>query len=177
MWDDVREVVSEEEMRADKKATVTGGRWAVHEGDNEAPNVRAQYVATEANREASMVFDASTPPLEANKLRFAQFAHRQTLRGKKAKLMFIDVTETYCNASPTISIYVKLPKELVLAKGSYVRLLRCGDGARDAGMLWEEAYSEISVQAGFRRGKESPRAFATQSDKSPWFATGKISLL
>ena len=70
--DRVWEVVSEEEMRADSKATATGGRWVVHnKGDNESPNVRARYVATEVNREANMDFYAATPPLEAKKLLFA----------------------------------------------------------------------------------------------------------
>ena len=73
--------------------------------------------------------------------------------------MFIDITKAYFNALPTRSIYVRLPKELGLPKNSYGRLLRCCYGTRDAGMLWEEAYSEILIQAGFRRGQASPTCF------------------
>ena len=54
---------------------------------------------------------------------------------------------------------MRVPKELGLQPGTVGRLDRCCYGARDAGMLWEEADAEILTQACFSRRKSSPCVF------------------
>lgn len=39
------------------------------------------------------------------------------------------------------------------------RLLRCANGTKDAGALWEDTYAEVLVSLGFARGKASPCCF------------------
>ena len=39
------------------------------------------------------------------------------------------------------------------------RMKRCVYGTRDAGMIWEECYSQALTQMGFRRGVASPCCF------------------
>ena len=43
--------------------------------------------------------------------------------------------------------------------GTVGKLVRCCYGTRDAGMLWEEAYAKVLVDAGFIRGRASPCCF------------------
>ena len=38
-------------------------------------------------------------------------------------------------------------------------LLRCCDGTRDAGPLWEDAYANAFVSKGFQQGRSSPCVF------------------
>lgn len=157
----VWELTSEEEARKDPAAIITGGRWVNrNKGDNKTPKVRCRYVATEVNTESNMDFYAATPPLEAKRMLFSMFAQQGMDRSKrKKKLLFIDITKAYFNAAPTRSIFVKVPRELGLPKGTVGRLTRCCYGTRDAGMLWEETYAEVLEQACFVRGKACPRVF------------------
>ena len=75
-------------------AKVIGGMWVMtNKGDEEAPKIRCRYVATEVNLQGDVSFYAATPPLEAKKLLFSQFARRRTQNGKILKLSLIDVTK------------------------------------------------------------------------------------
>ena len=84
---------------------------------------------------------------------FSHYAHHPTRAGVKQKLMFIDVKKAYFNAIPSRAIFVRVPRELGLPKGTVGRLIRCCYGTRDAGMLWEETYSSILTDACFIRGQ------------------------
>ena len=95
-------------------------------------------------------FYAATPPLENKRLLFSQWATERTRGGKALKLSFVDIVKAYFNGRPTRSLYVRLPKELGLAKGVVGKLTRCLYGTRDAGAMWEECYTSCLVSIGFR---------------------------
>ena len=83
----------------------------------------------------------------------------QTSRWEPLQLSFVDVTEAYFNAKPTRSLYVKLPPELALPHYAIGKLERCCCGTRDAGALWEQTYTAVLCDMGFRRSKSSPCVF------------------
>ena len=56
-------------------------------------------------------------------------------------------------------MHLFLPREMGLGSKAVAHLKRCVYGTRDAGMLWEECYSEALVQMGFRRGLANPCCF------------------
>ena len=74
--DTVLELATPEEVKQDVCAVVVGGRWVLcNKGDTTAPKICAQFVATEANHAHDVAFYAATPPLEAKRLIFNDFAH------------------------------------------------------------------------------------------------------
>ena len=106
------------------------------------------------------MFAASTPPLEAKKLLFSMMASlRKDAKGRPLELAFIDVKKAYFNAVPKRVIHLVPPKELGLPAGYVARLRRCAYGTRDAGLLWEETYSDRLTDMGFTRGTASPCVF------------------
>lgn len=108
--------------------------------------------------EQNDAFYASTPPLEAKKMLFSQFASERRRGGKPLRLCFVDVRKTYFNGRSARNIFVHLPKELGLAPNILAKLVRCAYGCRDASHIWEECYS-AALSAGFKLGKGSPCCF------------------
>ena len=111
---------------------------------------------------------AAMPPLEAKKTLFALAAPklkgRTTKRGKKMKLMFIDVRKAHLNAKvdEAEDIYVELPEEAG-AYGKCGKLWRWLYGMRGAAQGWEADYTERLESIGFKRGKASPAVFHSES--------------
>ena len=119
-----------------------GTRWVLcNKNDSADPDIRARPVAQEISTFADDSYYAATPPLEAKRLLFSQWATEQWRGGKRLKLSFVDVRKAYFNARPTRRLYVKLPCELGLGKEVVARLERCMYGTRDAGALWESCYT------------------------------------
>ena len=89
---------------------------------------------------------AAMPPLEAKKTLFALAAPklkgRTTRRGRKMKLMFIDVRKAHLNAKvdDAQDIYVELPEE-AQANGKCGKLLRWLYGMRGAAQRWEKEFT------------------------------------
>ena len=105
-------------------------------------------------------FYASTPPLEAKRMLFSDFAtRRKDSKGRWLKISFIDVVKAYFNALPKRNICVRLPKEMGMRNGIYGKLVRCMYGTRDAAHLWENCYSDALIAIGFVAGKASPCCF------------------
>ena len=81
-----------------------------NKGDAENPDIRARLVAREINKvdHIDKCF-ASTPPLEAKKLLFAQYAKERAWSSKPLKLSVVDVRKAYFNAtvSRRMSRYLK----------------------------------------------------------------------
>lgn len=136
-------------------------RWVMcNKGDDAHPDVRARLVACEINNDKSQAFFASTPPLEALKFLFSDFSSRRWhTDGSALQISFIDIRKAYFNATPTRNLCLAFPKELGIPRGYCGHLLRCVYGTRDAGLLWEECYSNILLELGFKRGVASPCCF------------------
>ena len=137
-----------------KEAKVIRTRWVItNKGDDSEPDIRARLVAQEINTRKSDEYFASTPPLEAKRLLLSQFATQRSLPdGRALEMSFIDIKKAYFNAIPRRQLHLFLPREMGLGPRAVARLKRCVYGTRDAGMRWEETYSQALLDLGFRRG-------------------------
>ena len=134
--------------------------WVMaNKGDSSEPDVRARLVGCEVNKggEKESAFHASTPPLEAKKMLFSEFASRP--RKSKPRISFVDIRKAYFNGKPTRNIFMMLPKELGLAPNMVGKLVRCAYGCRDAGHIWELRYRSALESMGFITGVASPCCF------------------
>ena len=139
-----------------------GCRWVnCNKGDLTNPDVRCRLVAQEVNHGdgPTDAFYAATPPLEAKRLLFSQWATERKRDGQNLKLSFVDIRKAYFNGRPKRSLYVRLPPELGLPKSTVAKLERCMYGTRDAGAIWETCYVDCLVGMGFVQGNGSPCCF------------------
>ena len=136
-------------------------RWVItNKGDAEAPDVRARLVACEINDGKTDAYFASTPPLEAKRILFSEYASRRwSKQGDPLMLSFVDIKKAYFNATPKRNVHLQFPKELGAPQGKIAHLLRCCYGTRDAGLLWEDTYAACLESMGFKRGVANPCCF------------------
>ena len=95
--------VSYDEAKEDPELITIGSRWVnCNKADAERPDVRCRLVGQETNRGTggSDDFYAATPPLEAKRLLFSQWAMERVRRGKTLKLSFVDIKKAYFNGVP-----------------------------------------------------------------------------
>ena len=154
--------VTTEEAMQDTDGKIVGCRWVnCNKGDLEDPDVRCRLVAQEVNHGDSPndAFYAATPPLEAKRLLFSQWATEQKRGGKFLKISCVDIRKAYFNGIPKRSMYVRLPPELGLPRNILGKLKRCMYGTRDAGAIWEQCYVDCLVGMGFKQGLGSPCCF------------------
>ena len=153
--------VTLQEAKQDEDGKIVGCRWVnCNKGDADNPDVRCRLVAQEVNNgTVNDDFYAATPPLEAKRLLFSQWATERTRGGQKLKLSFVDIRKAYFNGVPTRNLYVRLPPELGLPRETLGKLVRCMYGTRDAGAIWETCYVDCLVQMGFVQGVASPCCF------------------
>ena len=153
--------VTLDEARQDPEGKIVGCRWVnSNKGDSESPDIRCRLVAQEVNNGGeSPDFYAATPPLEAKRLLFSEWATERTRRGQKLKLSFVDIRKAYFNGVPTRNIYIRLPPELGLPRETLGKLARCMYGTRDAGAIWEQCYVDCLTKIGFQQGVASPCCF------------------
>ena len=147
---------------ADPDGKLVGCRWVnCNKGDISDPDVRCRLVAQEVNHGdgPTDAFYAATPPLEAKRLLFSQWATERRRGGQNLKLSFIDIKKAYFNGRPKRSLYVRLPPELGLPRNTVAKLERCMYGTRDAGAIWETCYVDCLVDMGFVQGSGSPCCF------------------
>lgn len=141
---------------------IVRSRWVMaNKGDADEPDVRARLGGCEVNKNGKKndAFYASTPPLEAKKMLFSEFASERKRKGKPLRLSFVDVRKAYFNGRPTRNIFMRFPKELGIAPNLVGKLIRCAYGCKDAGHIWEECYRAALLSMGFVAGKESPCCF------------------
>ena len=106
----------------DSSGYIAGTRWVLcNKQDASDPDVRARLVAQEISTHPDDSFYAATPPLEAKRLLFSQWASEQYREGSRLKLSFIDVRQAYFNGIPSRRLYVKFPPEMGLDKGYVAR--------------------------------------------------------
>ena len=84
---------------------------------------------------------------------------RQLPDGRPLEVSFIDIRKAYFNGIPRRNLHLFLPREAGLGPKAVAHLLRCVYGTRDAGMIWEDCYSQALVNLGFRRGIANPCCF------------------
>ena len=160
----VWEVTTASAVRNRPDSKLIGGRWVLcKKGDVENPRIRARWVATEVNTGNDVTFYAATPPLDANRLLFSKYAHQRRKRGPKLQISLCDITKAHVNATPSRDLFVRLPKEMGLPSNHVGHLLRCCYGTRDAGSLWEGAYTQIVLGMGFEQGRSSPLRLSTST--------------
>ena len=151
-----------EEAVNDPEGKIIGSRWVnCNKGDAENPDVRCRLVGQEINNGSGGCEDfyAATPPLEAKRLLFSEWASKKVWHGKKLKLSFVDIKKAYFNGTPTRNLYVRLPVELGLPKNTLGKLIKCMYGTRDAGAIWEQCYVDCLIDLGFQQGIASPCCF------------------
>ena len=154
--------VSTEEAMRDTGGKVVGCRWVnCNKGDAENPDVRCRLVAQEVNHGdgPTDAFYAATPPLEAKRMLFSQWATERKRQGRHLKISCVDIKKAYFNGKPKRNLYVRLPPELGLPRGTLGKLMRCMYGTRDAGAIWEQCYVDCLVGMGFAQGLGSPCCF------------------
>ena len=72
--------------------------------------------------------------------------------------MVQDVKKAYFYAPATRDVYIELPPERA-QPGMCANLHKSLYGTRDAALNWSQAYSEVLVKLGFRKGRSSPCMF------------------
>ena len=159
--DRVWEVESKEDLLNNPDHMFVRSRWVnCNKGDAMNPDIRARLVACEVNRgDKHDAFFASTPPLEATKMLFAQYAKERTRAGQKLRLSFVDVRKAYFNGIPKRAIYMAFPREMGMPSHLVAKQVRCVYGTRDAGAIWEDTYRGALELLGFESGSASPCCF------------------
>ena len=142
----------------DPDGKVIGSRWVnCNKNDINDPDVRCRLVAQEINLHHDDSFYAATPPLEAKRMIFSEWASTQDVY---RQLSFIDVKKAYFYGVPDRNLYIRFPPELGMPKTIVGKLVRCMYGTRDAGSIWEGCYTKCLVDLGFEQGVASPCCFS-----------------
>ena len=102
---------------------------------------------------------SATPPVEL--MRF--MLSRQTTRredGKERKTIYLDVKKAHLAPLCDQDVYVDLPAEAEVKDDECGKLVHWLYGCRPAAQAWEEHYSALLGEGGFRRLRSVPVAFA-----------------
>ena len=124
--DKVWEIETRDDMMQIDDHVFVRSRWVMcDKGDADNPDIRARLVACELNKgDKHDSFFASTPPLEAKKMLFAQFTQERHRNGKPLRLSFVDVRKAYFNGIPKRPLYMAFPKELGLPANLVAKQVR-----------------------------------------------------
>ena len=99
--------VDTKEAMNDPDGKLVGCRWVnCNKGDLSDPDVKCWLVAREVNHGdgPTDAFYAATPPLEAKRLLFSQWAEERKRRGEYLQLSFVYIR--YFNGKLKISLYI-----------------------------------------------------------------------
>ena len=84
------------EAQNDAEGKIVGSRWVTcNKNDIDDPDVRCGLVAQEVNLHADDRFYAATPPLEAKRFLFSQWATEEKRNAERLQPSFVDVKKTY----------------------------------------------------------------------------------
>ena len=148
-------------------------RWVdVNKGDDLTPNYRSRLVARQlkAADMSGKSYFAPAPPLEALRTVICMAMTRAKNHipdwnpesPTRVQISLIDVKRAYFNASIDAhapATFVELPKEDPDCVDKCARLLRHMYGTRAAADGWQEEYSTLLVNLGFKQGDASPNVF------------------
>ena len=122
--------------------------------------MRARLVACEVNTFKTDEYFASTPPLEAKKLLFSEYA---TL-ARRPEHASDEIVVSF-DGVPRRNAHLAFPKQLAMPDHLVAHLKRCVYGTRDAGAIWEDCYASALTDMGFERGTASPCCFYNPSQR------------
>jgi len=127
-----------------------------------APMVRARWVARDFKspheKDREDLFSAS-PPIELIRLMLSRQATRRS-DGRERKTMYLYIKKAHLAPKCDQDVYVDLPSEADVQEDECGKLIHWLYGCRPAAQAWEEHYSELLVQHGFKRLKSVPVAFS-----------------
>jgi hypothetical protein len=155
-------VKREEAWRVTGKAPIST-KWVDTDKTHGAgkPMVRSRWVARDfkdpKEKDREDLFSA-TPPLEMIRLMISRQA---TVRadGKERKTMYLDIKKAHLAPLCKIDVYVELPVEAGVQDDECGKLMHWLYGCRPAAQAWEEHYSALLVDNGFKRLTTVPVAF------------------
>ena len=127
----------------------------------EEDNYRSRLVAMEFKRGNTAEYFSATPPLEMMRTILSSAASSKTGSESDKVVLYLDVRRAYFHAPSKRPTFVEIPKED--DRGSNVGM--CGRlraslyGTRDAADNWAQAYGDLLIGLGLRKGKSSPCLF------------------
>lgn len=137
-------------------------RWIdINKGDEQRPAYRSRLVIQEIRQSHIEAIFAATPPLESVRmlLSLQRTGNRRDHRGRRKKVMFIDIRRAHWCAKIFRLVYVRLPDEAGLPEGTCGRLNKAMYGCRDAAACWELEITDFFTCNGFAPGLGSPVLF------------------
>ena len=138
---------------------VIGTRWVCcNKGDSINPDIRCRLVCQEMKRYETDEFFAATPPIETMRLLVSIAAESEDL-----VMSLVDISRAYFNANIGREVYVEMPPEAGMPKGTVGRLIKCMYGTRDAAQGWEATYCAALLRLGLSRGTANPCLFTHKS--------------
>ena len=150
-------------------------RWVDHnKRTQEDPDIRSRLVAMEFNKGPMEGVFAAMPPIEAKRLLFSLFTTLREQGSEEYVLNFLDAKKADCHARPRRQLYVELPPEDA-SPGMCAKLHWCMYGTRDAAAAWEDTYTKILVEAGFKTGRASNSTFWHPARRSGKWSMGITS--
>eukprot|EP00435_Cladocopium_sp_Y103_P060831 s663_g22.t1 len=162
----VWEVVPTSEAWSETNRPPISSRWIdINKGDEQRPQYRSRLVIQEIRHSDVEAIFAATPPLESVRmlLSLQRTGRDRDLKGRRRKVMFIDIRRAHWTAKIFRKVYVALPMEAGLPEGTCGRLLKAMYGCRDAAACWELEITDCFTCNGFAPGLGSPVLFVNQT--------------
>ena len=154
----VFEVVKIKEVRHIKKVKA---KWLQ---DWKGSKVKARLVAMQIAWDTREDVHAGTPPLAAIRAVIAMAASRPgVLRGRPRKIGIYDITAAFIHALID-ELMVILPPKGIVQDDEGLLLLKALYGTRKASKLWQQLYTKIFGDHGWRRSLIFPASFYNQEE-------------
>ena len=144
-------------------------RWIdTNKGDHDKPNLRSRLVVRDIKArkgpdeqlDPAVLFSAM-PPIEGMRLLASLLVTRKKSKhGKALKLGSWDISRAHFYGTPKRNIFVQLPEEEGVDTTQECGLLcKSMYGTQDAPAIWQDHYSSVLKDAGWKRGKSNGAVF------------------
>ena len=123
--------------------------------------VRSRWVARDfkgPNEKDREDLFSATPPIELMRFMLSRQATRRN-DGRERKTMYLDVKKAHLAPLCEQDVYVDLPAEAKVTEDECGKLIHWLYGCRPAAQVWEEHYSKLLKDHGFKRLQSVPVAF------------------
>ncbi|CAK9054829.1 Retrovirus-related Pol polyprotein from transposon RE2 (Retro element 2) (AtRE2) [Includes: Protease RE2 [Durusdinium trenchii] len=150
-----------EAYQFDPKGPISS-RWIdINKGDEDHPSYRSRLVIQEIRQSHIEAVFAATPPLESVRtlLSLQRSCTDLDSKGRRKKVLFVDIRRAHWTARIFRRVYVRLPVEAGNPEGTCGRLNKAMHGCRDAAACWELAITDFFTTNGFAPGIGSPVLF------------------
>ena len=145
----------------DSKGPISS-RWIdINKGDEDHPSYRSRLVIQEIRQSHIEAVFAATPPLESVRMLLSLQRSCTDLdsKGRRKKVLFVDIRRAHWTARIFRRVYVRLPVEAGNPEGTCGRLNKAMYGCRDAAACWELEITDFFTTNGFAPGIGSPVLF------------------